>query len=163
MKLEDVKKTVESLSKKKMNWNEETTLPQVFLDISNIWKELDKDERQLLSKKIFRNEIIDKKYIGTDLKWLLYTYVVDFQKEYNTENLTFICGKFVYNKLCKLSDFKVEGKYNDEGRLNLNGENIKIYCYPILNKMELILCEGILQEWDVKDYSKFNNEIFYFA
>lgn len=98
-----------------------------------------------------------KHYLG-DIKYVLYQYVSDL----NNENITFICGKYAFNKLKNMTGFKeninnnvyIKGQINTiavipknnkySGCLDLNGENIKIFNLQEVSKKQILILRGYL-------------------
>lgn len=90
------------------------------------------------NKILIINESNIKHFLG-DAKYTLYQYIC----ELNSDNITFRCGKFAYNKITNFVGFKGDSR---SGQLNLNGERIQVILTEELEKKQLIITKHEINE-----------------
>jgi hypothetical protein len=101
-----------------------------------------------------------KHYLG-DVKWVLYQTICDL----NDDQFTFICGKYAMSKIRSMQGFEENKATPYCGILDLNGESIEVYCLDNLDKKEILIVNGYLEEDELcnNKYKELIRTKLYFA
>lgn len=114
------------------------------------WDKLDMSQKEKISLLLV-NIQSQKNYLG-DIKWVLYQYICDLNKE----NIYIYCGSYAYDKITKMSGFE-EKKACSEYNFNLNGERVTVYGVGKefnLNKKQIIISERLYNDIFIHDTDK---------
>jgi hypothetical protein len=141
-------------------------------DLKSMTIKLDEDSidkiKMEFDKQLKQIDILTKQkhYLG-DAKWVLYQTICDM----NYDTFTFVCGTYAMSKIANMQGFK-ENKdvgmgqgQGHAGYLDLNGENIKVYCLRSdnLDKKEIFIVKNYINDRELCSGGFEVAESLYFA